>query len=336
MLQSQLAVQAVTGGNAVLFSSAAEVNGFDGNHTVCSPPQRKRGRPRMDDCDKRPRKSYASEPARSCEISLNPLPVEAHQFTTSLIQNATIFPTRIRWLGVKAARGSVWRGPTTTTRTWLHKAVPAYSQARPKNEANKKIQVRFENNIVDQMAETPRFAIMIKGCFCLKSVCPAFSTCQQEDLAVDRPNTFKRKTPNRSETHTHTRARAIQSKQFFCTTYHICTTYRTKSFSYKLLYWTGFLFLQQLDPQQQTSSDQFHSLRTSPGLVVKRPPGRPRIHPVKVTFYNQQCERIVSLPIFKVICSPDRAVDLCPVSNKFSGETTKRSSTHSPAQGTIR
>ena len=61
MLQSQLAVQAAAGVNGVLdmFVESNQTNGLR-SHSPSSPPQRKRGRPRMDECDKRPRKSYVS------------------------------------------------------------------------------------------------------------------------------------------------------------------------------------------------------------------------------------------------------------------------------------
>ena len=61
MLQSQLAVQAAGGVNGALdiFFETNNTNGLQ-SHSPSSPPQRKRGRPRMDESDKRPRKSYVS------------------------------------------------------------------------------------------------------------------------------------------------------------------------------------------------------------------------------------------------------------------------------------
>ena len=61
MLQSQLAVQAAGGVNGALdvFLETNNTNGLQ-SHSPSSPPQRKRGRPRMDESDKRPRKSYVS------------------------------------------------------------------------------------------------------------------------------------------------------------------------------------------------------------------------------------------------------------------------------------
>ena len=58
MLQSQLAVQAAAGVNGVLdiFVESNQTNGLR-SHSPSSPPQRKRGRPRMDECDKRPEKA---------------------------------------------------------------------------------------------------------------------------------------------------------------------------------------------------------------------------------------------------------------------------------------
>ena len=68
MLQSQLAVKAAAGVNGTLdmFVESNDTNGLQ-SHSPSSPPQRKRGRPRMDESDKRPRKSYVSIHGITCK-----------------------------------------------------------------------------------------------------------------------------------------------------------------------------------------------------------------------------------------------------------------------------
>ena len=74
MLQSQLAIQAAAGVNGVLdmFVESNQTNGLR-SHSPSSPPQRKRGRPRMDECDKRPRKSYVSTKLKKVRSLAHPI-----------------------------------------------------------------------------------------------------------------------------------------------------------------------------------------------------------------------------------------------------------------------